>query len=241
MPYEKELNEYMDNLWDKQIGKEARDYLKQRHIKPSTAKAWNIGWCPKDFKPKCYSDTDYPYYMKMQGRIILPVYNSNGELIALSGRTIYKDIKPKYMHYQFPTSFTLFGLFINEKNILQDNYMIFTEGQFDVISAWQNGLKNVACTFGAHFSSNQILLASRYTNNVLILYDADIAGQEGASKALQKIKVRGDVKIKLLTGILKNGEDLDNWVQHNNVNLFKKIAHSNQESLLKYRLQAIKE
>ena len=47
MPYEKELNEYMDNLWDKQIGKEARDYLKQRHIKPSTAKAWNIGWCPK--------------------------------------------------------------------------------------------------------------------------------------------------------------------------------------------------
>ena len=116
MPYEKELNEYMDNLWDKQIGKEARDYLKQRHIKPSTAKAWNIGWCPKDFQPKCYSDTDYQYYMKMQGRIILPVYNSNGELIALSGRTIYKDVKPKYMHYQFPTSFTLFGLFINEKN-----------------------------------------------------------------------------------------------------------------------------
>ena len=121
MPYEKELNEYMDNLWDKQIGKEARDYLKQRHIKPSTAKAWNIGWCPKDFKPKCYSDTDYPYYMKMQGRIILPVYNSNGELIALSGRTIYKDIKPKYMHYLC----TLLGKHMNllhqRYNWLEDN------------------------------------------------------------------------------------------------------------------------
>ena len=241
MDYTQELKEYKHNLFDKEIGKPAREYLKKRNVTPKTAIAWNLGYCPMDYVPECYSKTEYPFWEKMWGRLILPVYNSNGELLTLSGRAISDDIKPKYMHYQFPTSFTLFGLYINEKNILKDNYMIFTEGQFDVISAWQHGLKNVACTFGAHFSANQILLASRYTNHVLVLYDDDEAGQEGALKSYKKLKIHGDVEVKLLKGILKNGEDLDNWVQHHNVSLFQKLAKSNEEALLKYRLKKIME
>jgi DNA primase len=238
--YTLELEEYKSNLWDKEVGKPARLFLKNRKIYKSTAEAWNMGYCPKNYVPKYYKDEKYPFWEKMQGRIILPVFDSNGDLLTLSGRAISDDIKPKYMHYTFPTGKTLFGLYINEKDILKKNAIIFTEGQFDVISAWQHGLRNVACTFGSHFSSDQILLSARYTDRVYILYDDDDAGQEGARKSLEKIKIRGDVKISLLKGILKNGEDLDDWVKHNNCNFFDKIFNSSKEDLLKYKLSLIK-
>ena len=234
---EKELNEYINNLWDKEVGVLAREFLKSRNIRPDTARAWNIGYCPKDFVPKCYSENEYPLYTKMQGRVILPVYDSNGDLLTLSGRTIHSEIKPKYIHYSFPTGKTLFGLYINEKDIIKKNILFFTEGQLDVISAWQNGLRTCACTFGSHFSSDQILLASRYTNRVFILYDDDEAGDKGASASMQKLKIKGDVEVKILKGILKNGEDLDNWVQKYDVSYFDKyIDGMSDEELLKYKL-----
>jgi len=229
--------EYEQILHDKEMSKPARDFLKKRSIKPQTAKEWHIGFCPRDYIPKCYNKDDYPYYEKMQGRVILPVFDSNGKLITLSGRTIYDDLKPKYMHYTFPTRKTLFGLYINEKEIIKQNAIIFTEGQFDVISAWQRGLRNVVCTFGSHFSTDQIILSARYTNRVFILYDSDEAGQNGAYNSLQRIKMRGDVKIRLLTNVLKNGEDLDDYVKKNNFKFLNSLINATQEDVLKYKLQ----
>ena len=232
-----ELDEYISNLWDKDIGKDARDFLKFRNIKPSTARAWNIGYCPSDYIPKCYSTNEYPMYTKMQGRVILPVYNSIGELLTLSGRAINDNLKPKYIHYSFPTSKTLFGLYINEKDIIKKNLIFFAEGQIDVISAWQNGLRTCVCTFGSHFSSDQILLASRYTNRVFILYDDDEAGSSGASASMKKLKIKGDVNVKILSGIFRNGEDLDNFVNKYDVSYFDKYINGmSEEEILKYKL-----
>jgi len=231
-----EMKEYESILHDKELSKPARDFLKKRGIKPATCSAWHIGFCPRDYVPKCYDEEDYPFYEKMQGRVILPVFDSNGHLITLSGRAVYDDLKPKYMHYTFPTRKTLFGLYINEKEIIQQNAVIFVEGQFDVISAWQKGLRNVVCTFGSHFSTDQIVLSSRYTDRVFILYDGDTAGQDGAYKSMQKIKLRGDVKIRLLRNIFKEGEDLDDYVKKNNFDFLHKVINSTQEDLLKYKL-----
>ena len=238
MDYAQEMHEYEDNLWDKSIGKIARDYLKNRHISPATAKTWHIGYCPKGFNPKCYTGMQSRFWEKMWGRITLPVFNSNGDLIAISGRTII-DEKPKYMHYPFPTRKRLFGLYINEKAIMKHNAVIFTEGQLDVISAWQHGFQLCACTFGAHFSSEQIALASRYTDRIYVLYDDDEAGQEGAQKSLNKAKIKGDVKVRLLRGILKNGEDLDNWIQRNDYHKILNYINSNTENALKLRLSLL--
>jgi len=235
--YTNELNEYITNLWDRDIGKEARDFLRKRKISPTTAKAWNLGYSPIDFVPKCFKEEDYPTYTKMQGRLIIPVYDSNGELLTLSGRGITDDIKPKYMHYSFQTSRTLFGLYINEKDITKNNVIFFTEGQFDVISAWQNGFRLCACTFGSHFSEEQILLASRYAKRVYILFDEDEAGIDGAKISFDKIKLKGDMSIKILSGILKENEDLDDFVRKNDISYFNRfIKETKLEDILKYKL-----
>lgn len=235
--YTKELNEYIENLWNKDIGKEARDFLKKRNITANTAREWDIGYCPIDYIPKCFKETDYPTYVKMQGRVIFPVYDSNGDLLTLSGRAIRDDLKPKYMHYSFPTGRTLFGLYKNEKDIIKNNAVFFTEGQIDTISAWQNGFRLCACTFGSHFSEEQILLASRYTKRVYILFDGDDAGIDGAKISYDKIKIKGDMNIKILSNILKNDEDLDDWIKHNDVNYFNKfIRELTKEEILKYKL-----
>ena len=242
--YVNENKEYQDNLWNKDIGKEARLYLQKRNLSPLTAKIWQLGYSPKGFIPKCYQtdkykDANYKFWEKMNGRITIPVYDSNGVLIAISGRAIDSNMKPKYMHYQFPTRKVLFGLYVNELEIMKNNAVIFTEGQFDVISAWQHGLKICACTFGAHFSSEQIATASRYTNRINILYDSDEAGQEGAMKSLDKLETRGDTKVRILKNVLKNGEDLDEWIKKNNYNFILKVINSSEESILKYKLKLL--
>ena len=61
MDYTQELKEYKHNLFDKEIGKPAREYLKKRNVTPKTAIAWNLGYCPMDYMPECYSKTEYPF------------------------------------------------------------------------------------------------------------------------------------------------------------------------------------
>src|SRR5574344_357064 len=239
--YPKESQEYINNLWDKEIGKPGREYLQKRNISPRTTKIWKLGYSPEGFIPECYKNNkgEFKFWEKRNGRITIPVYDSNGKLVSISGRGINKDLKPKYIHYQFSTGKTLFGLYINEKSILKNNMIIFTEGQLDVISSWQNGLDICACTFGAHFSSEQLLLSSRYTDRVNILYDNDEAGEEGTYNSLEKAKVHGDIQIKILKGILKKGEDLDNWIQKNDYRFIIKIINNTKENLLKYKLNLI--
>jgi len=241
--YIEELKEYKNNLFDNKIGEVARDYLKSRNIKPSTAKFWHLGYCPDNFVPKCYeyenktSDEQYHFWTKMSGRLIMPILNQNGELISLSGRTLHEDVKPKYIHYPFPARKTLFGLYQNRKEIMNENIVIFTEGQFDVISAWQKGFKLCCCTFGAHYSNDHFAISSRYTNRINILYDADTAGTTGAEASLLKNNIRGDMQIKILKYFLRNGEDLDNWIQHNDYHQIINFINKKKEDILTSKLK----
>jgi DNA primase len=184
---EKECQEYINNLYSIN-GKDARNYLKQRKISVSTAKFWELGFSPHDFIPQYHTSQS----KKMNGRITIPVYDNNGKLIAFSGRSVYNE-SPKYMHYVFPTRSTLYGLHQNKHNIIKANAVLFVEGQFDVISAWQHGLKICVCTFGAHCSETQYALAARYTNRIFIMYDNDKAGLEGIEKFLKTNQLKEKV------------------------------------------------
>lgn len=81
------------------------------------------------------------------------------------------------------------------------------------------------------------MLASRYTNRVFILYDDDEAGSSGASASMKKLKIKGDVNVKILSGIFRNGEDLDNFVNKYDVSYFDKYINGmSEEEILKYKL-----
>lgn len=241
--YISEVREYQENLYDKHIGIDARDYLKKRQITPETARAWKIGFSPIGFVPQCYNNYTgtTKFWEKLNGRITFPVYNSNGEIVSISGRSIYDEIKPKYIHYQFPTRKNLFGLYNNIVKILEANAIIFVEGQLDVISAWQHGLRICASTMGAHFLFDQIILASRYTNRVFLLYDNDDAGEKGMMDSMKKLKTRGDMEVRKLSGILRQGEDVDDWVRQNDINIIlNRIKPVSEIDKLRFALQFVK-
>lgn len=225
--YQEEINEYCNNLFHPTIGKDARKYLYLRNITPNTVKFWKLGFSPLNYNPKCYQNERFDFWRKLNGRITIPVYDQNGDIVSISGRSIYPEIQPKYHHYQCSTTRILFGLYQNKKEIMNQNVIIFTEGQLDVISAWQHGLKVCASTFGSHFSNEQFAIASRYTNQIGILYDNDDAGTMGALSSLEKNNIYGDMQIKIINNILNKNEDLDNWIQHND---FHKIINEAKES-----------
>ena len=215
--YEAEVNEYTDILFNTVEGAPGRAYLARRGITPDTAKHWRLGFSPANFKPVCYEGKaiKFSFWERMNNRVTIPVLDVSGRVVAISGRAVVDEVTPKYWHYQFPTRRTLFGLYQNRQTVFNENLLIFTEGQLDVISAWQRGFRVVASTFGAHFSSDQLALAARFTDRVAILFDADRAGQDGALASLTKAEIRGDVDVKILRGFLKPGEDLDGWVAQN--------------------------
>ena len=146
-----EMKEYSDILLNKPEGKPGRDYLKTRNITKSTAIAWNLGYCPVGYTPKCYKDlpVNFKFYQKMYGGLTIPVFDSNKNLVTISRRRVielnkikgYEDFKnPKYDHYPFNARSVLFGLNMNQGDMFLNNIAVVTEGQLDVISAWQKGL-----------------------------------------------------------------------------------------------------
>jgi DNA primase catalytic core len=231
MSIEKENEEYISNLYSIN-GKDARNYLKERNISVSTAKFWKLGFSPHGFIPQNHTSQS----KKMNGRITIPVYNSNDKLIAFSGRSIYNE-SPKYMHYVFPTRSMLFGLSQNKQNILQDNFIIFVEGQFDVIMAWQYGLKNCVCTFGAHCSEAQYALASRYTNRIFIMYDNDNAGIMGASECMDKNNTYNEVTVKNLNHFFQPGDDMDSWIRNNNPEILLKYINETSQQIFMEKMK----
>lgn len=149
----------------------------------------------------------------MRGRLTIPVVDSAGDVIAISGRAVEKtDDQAKYMHYVFPTSRVLFGLWMNRRTAFDAGVLVLTEGQLDVITAWQAGMRCVAACFGAHFSEHQLALATRYTSTVAVLFDDDTAGQQGAQTAVAKCKTTGGAQVHIISGVL-HGQDLDEYIR----------------------------
>lgn len=217
--YATEVAEYTHVLLHSPAGAPGRVYLQRRGLTPTTARAWGLGYCPVDFTPKCYAaragrvPPKARFWEKMRGRLTIPVVDSAGDIVAISGRAVDATVPgPKYMHYVFPTSRVLFGLWMNRRTAFDTGVIVLTEGQLDVISAWQAGMRCVCACFGAHFSEHQLALATRYVDKVGILFDDDEAGRQGAQTAIAKCKTTGGARVRVLTGVL-GGHDLDEFIR----------------------------
>lgn len=239
---ENELNEYIDILLNKPEGRIGRDYMQRRKIKKETAIVWKMGYCPVGYTPLIYINEPYPFWKKLWGRIIFAVYDQNGKLISISGRKIVdvpeREKNPKYDHYPFDARKTLFGLWINKENIFTEDKAIITEGQLDVITAWQAGVRIVTSSFGAHCSESHFILLNRYTSNIIVMYDNDDAGKKGIIKAkdiCRIYKIQAKFKCPFPEGI-----DMDSWLQKHTKEEFYKLLEYNKMSYLTNKLKKIK-
>ena len=227
--FEKENEYYKKALLHPTIGEPGRRYLKLRGIAEETIKFWEIGYCPIGHKR----------YKKLKGRITFPVKNQNGIIVTITGRKVFDTLPgPKYDMYPFPARKILFGLWQNKENIREQGRAIVTEGQLDVITAWQKGLKIVTSTFGAHGTLWHLGLLARYAKRLDILYDNDNAGFEGV-KGIKKLSTLGDLDIRFQNNIFPKGEDLDSWIKNHSLEELFTLLDQGKMLSLKEKLKRL--
>lgn len=224
---------FSENLLKSTDGEEAREYLKRRNIKQPTQKTFGIGYAPYGWdnflehakenkvdlaKAKLLGLIDIndkgEYYDKFRGRIIFPIFSPNGRVIAFGGRILEnQENAAKYLNSPesqiYSKRRSLYGLFHSKDDIRKLDRAILVEGYMDLISLYQAGVKNVVASSGTSLTEEQVQLLSRFTKNIIILFDADPAGQKASLRSIE-ILLKQDFEVKVIA--LPKGEDPDSYI-----------------------------
>ncbi|MBP0968677.1 MAG: DNA primase [Oscillospiraceae bacterium] len=221
-------------------GRNARKYLRDRGLQDRTITKYGIGYAPntwdslkKHMRQKGFSDdelVDAGLCSRSQSgnvtdffreRVMFPVIDLRGQIIAFSGRTIGDDNR-KYLNTRdtpvFKKSRTLFS-FNFAKNSDQHR-LILVEGQMDVISLWQAGFTEAVATLGTAITEEHAQLISRYVNEVLICYDSDEAGQRATRRAIDILRAAG-----IDTGVIEvvGAKDPDELIKNSGAAAFRAL------------------
>ena len=230
------VSEYYSYILQKhKNGEKGREYLKKRNISLEFAKKFNIGYAPKSYKnlinfllsKKYKTENLIQYgllvsmngrvYDKFRSRVIFPLIDSRNDTIGFSGRTVLKDTKaPKYLHspqtITFNKSKFLFGLYHAKESIRKFNFIIFCEGQIDVISSHKTKYKNIVASLGTSLSEEQLKIAYRYTENIYFCFDNDIAGENALIRS-SYLAHNQNFNVKAIS--ISQGKDIDELININ--------------------------
>lgn len=146
-----------------------------------------------------------------------------GKVISLIGRTLqdHKELNiSKYKNTQYKKSKHLFGLYESLPYIKENDYIIFTEGQFDVIKAFDKNIRNIVAVGSSNISQDQFLLANRFTNNIYLALDNDDAGKIGSERFIAKYGNYCNVKF---LNFPKEYKDVDEFLTNNSKEDFENL------------------
>ncbi|MFD2936042.1 DNA primase [Spirosoma flavum] len=188
------------------------------------------------------SGVDKKTFDRFRGRVMFPIHNVSGRVIAFGARILKTDkiqsgsAPPKYLNSPetsvYHKSQVLYGIFQAKQAIRQEDVCYLTEGYTDVISLHQAGIKNVVASSGTSLTTEQIKLISRFTPNVTILYDGDAAGIKAALRGLDMVLEEG-LNLRLL--LLPDGEDPDSYVHKVGVEAFKTYIRENAKDFIDFK------
>jgi DNA primase len=157
-------------------------------------------------------------YDFFRGRVMFPIHNLTGQVVAFGGRTLKND-KSVAKYFNSPESIVyskskvLYGIYQAKKSIVSENNCYLVEGYTDVVSFVQAGVDNVVASSGTALTKDQIRLIKRYTENITILYDGDAAGIRASFRGIDLILEEGmNVKVVLFP----DGEDPDSFSRKHN-------------------------
>ena len=243
---------YEHFLHNSQSGKEALEYLNKRGLDLETIKMFGIGLAPKNYttltkvlSDKGYSLTDAhdiglitrkenDYYDMFFNRIMFPIIDEAGHVLGFSGRVFDGDTSGgKYVNTQETVIYKKGEMLYNLNNaiphIRKMGRVILCEGQMDVISLSNAGIKEVVCSLGTALTEQQASLIKKYSNNVLICYDGDSAGIKATGKAFNLLK---GLTVNSIT--LPNGMDPDEYLKSRGKDSFLEFIESNQKDVYGY-------
>lgn len=171
------------------------------------------------------------------GRVMFPIHNLTGRVIGFGGRILTNDKKlAKYINSPqtdiYDKSKTLYGLFQAKKQIIQDDNCYLVEGYTDVISMHQTGIENVVASSGTSLTVEQIKLIHRFTKNITILYDGDLAGIKASFRGIDLILEEG-MNVRVL--LFPDGDDPDSYSKKVTTEEFKEFIKNNSKDFISFK------
>lgn len=238
------LKYFRDNLYDSQEGKKALQYLKQRGIGKEIIQLFSLGYAENKWdglynhlrEKSCdmtkveelglviRNQEKNSIYDRFRGRIIFPIFSESGALIAFGGRTIFDDSN-KYLNSPdtplYKKSSHLYGFNQAKRAIRENKHSILVEGYFDVVSLYQNGVKNVVASLGTALTESQIYLLKRFSDTIYIYYDSDKAGIAAAIRAIEKM-FEQDINPYIVADA--DAKDPDDFIREKGLKAFNQLV-----------------
>ncbi|SKB02782.1 DNA primase [Prosthecobacter debontii] len=257
----KEIAEWYHQLLMKHpMADAARQYLKSRGITAEVAKRWQLGFAPAQTQPLrewaaqhkfgarvltdagilATRDDGSAPYPRFRNRLMFPIRNENGEVIAFSGRVLEADAKTaKYLNSPetllFNKSKVLFGFDKSRRAISKAGQAVVCEGQIDTLMVFEAGVQNVVAGQGTAFTEYHAKALKRLADEVVLCYDSDNAGYKAAERAFQALVPYGLI-VKVAS--LPQGEDPDSYIRKQGVEAFTQLIHEAKD-FVDYQLASV--
>lgn len=236
-------------------------FRQKRGMTDATIKKFGLGFCPakgdrmsKDALAAGYkkefllstglslvSDRDGSLYDRFRDRVIFPVHNISGRIVAFGGRILgtNKNVG-KYQNSPESEIYSkkreLYGLYFAKKAIQQQDYAIMVEGYTDVISMHQAGVENVVSSSGTSLTTDQIRLLNRFTKNITVIYDGDSAGIHASIRGIDMILAEGmNVRVVLLP----EPEDPDSFARAHTAAEVQEYIKANEVDFITFKAQLL--
>jgi DNA primase len=180
-------------------------------------------------------------YDRFRGRVIFPIHNVAGKVIAFGARILKTDKnQPKYLNSPetevYHKSEILYGIYQAKNAIRQQEHCYLVEGYTDVVSLHQAGIENVVASSGTSLTTEQIKLIGRFTPNITILYDGDVAGIKAALRGLDLVLEEGlNVNIVLFP----DGDDPDSYVRKVGAEAFKEYLRKASKDFITFKTETL--
>lgn len=224
-----------------QLGSAARQYLHSRHLSEETLQKFQIGFAPPGWQSLYEYLVNHKrqpvklleeagllvprqqgsgHYDRFRNRIMLPIFDVQGRVIGFAGRALGESGQPKYLNSPetelFNKSQVVYGLNFARDAIAKADQVLVVEGYFDVIALHQAGVAYAVAAMGTALTPHQVKTLLRYTQSkrLILNFDADRAGLNAASRAIEAIEEqarRGEIELRILT--LPEGKDADEFLR----------------------------
>ncbi len=260
-----DIHEQLTQRWqnclaNEAAGQKARDYLAQRDVSAEAIKLFRIGAAPELWddtvnwaKSKNFDlatveqagliirkeDTGRQYD-RFRGRLMFPICNEQGRVVAFSGRVLPDDESPaKYVNSPETPIFTkskiFFGLDKSKRAILDVGYAIICEGQLDLIACFMAGVQNIVAPQGTAFTDQHARIMKRYTNEVVLCFDSDNAGQNAIVRSLDHLLA---AELAVRVAVVPAPHDPDSFIKANGGEAFLTLVES-AEGFFDYLLKRL--
>ena len=235
-----------------------KSYFRQkRELSDATIKKFGLGFCPsrgdrmsQDALAAGYKrefllstglskerESDGSLYDRFRDRVIFPVHNISGRVVAFGARTLRTDKEvAKYLNSPESEIYSkkneLYGLYFAKRAIQQQDCAIMVEGYLDVISMHQAGVENVVASSGTSLTTEQIRLLGRFTRNMTVIYDGDAAGIKASLRGIDMILKEG-MNVRVVS--LPEGEDPDTFARSRSSEALQQYIRDHEQDFLDFK------